>query len=58
MHLDIVVDDIDAVVARAVGLGARLEAGPVDQPFGRIAQLADPFGHGVCILQMSERGYE
>jgi predicted enzyme related to lactoylglutathione lyase len=57
IHLDVVVDDVDATVARAVRLGARLESGPVDQPFGRIAQLADPFGHGLCILQMSDRGY-
>jgi predicted enzyme related to lactoylglutathione lyase len=58
VHIDFVVDDIDAVVERAVELGARLESGPLDQPFGRIAQLADPFGHGLCIIQMSERGYE
>ena len=58
VHLDVVVDDVDAAVARAVALGAKLEAGPSDQPFGRIAQLADPFGHGLCILQMSERGYD
>ena len=58
VHLDLVVEDVDATVARAVALGARLESGPVDQPFGRIAQLADPFGHGLCVLQMSERGYE
>lgn len=58
VHLDLVVDDVDATVSRAVRLGATLEAGPVDQPFGRIAQLADPFGHGLCILRMSERGYD
>lgn len=57
LHLDVVVDDLDAVLARAVALGARVEAGPDDRPFGRIAQLADPFGHGICLLQMSERGY-
>ena len=57
LHLDFVVDDVDAVVARAVSLGARLEAGPIDLPFARSAQLSDPFGHGLCILQMTERGY-
>jgi predicted enzyme related to lactoylglutathione lyase len=58
VHLDFVVANVDDVVRRAVQLGARLEAGPSDQPFGRIAQLADPFGHGLCVLQMSARGYE
>lgn len=58
IHLDIVVDDVDVIVARALTLGARVEAGPIDQPFGRIAQIADPFGHGFCVLQMSERGYD
>ncbi len=57
IHLDVIVDDVDATVARAVALGAVLESGPDDESFGRIAQLADPFGHGLCILQMSERGY-
>jgi predicted enzyme related to lactoylglutathione lyase len=58
LHLDFVVDDVDAAVARAVALGATLEAGPIDLPFARSAQLSDPFGHGLCILQMTERGYE
>jgi predicted enzyme related to lactoylglutathione lyase len=58
VHVDFVVENVDEVVARAVALGARVESGPIDQPFGRIAQLADPFGHGLCIIQMSERGYD
>ena len=58
VHVDFIVKDVDEVVERAVGLGAHLEAGPVDQPYGRAAQLADPFGHGLCIIQMSERGYD
>jgi predicted enzyme related to lactoylglutathione lyase len=58
VHVDFVVEDVDEVIERAVRLGARLESGPMDQPFGRIAQLADPFGHGLCIIQMSKRGYD
>ena len=26
--------------------------------WGRIAILADPFGHGLCLLQFSGRGYD
>ena len=57
-HLDVVVDDVDAAVERAVRAGAKLEAPAKDAPYGRIAMLADPFGHGFCLLQFSERGYD
>jgi predicted enzyme related to lactoylglutathione lyase len=56
-HLDVVVDDVDAAVERVVAAGATLEAPARDAPYGRIAMLADPFGHGFCLLQFSERGY-
>lgn len=58
IHADIVVDDVDAAVERAVGAGAKLEAPAKDAPYGRIAMLADPFGHGFCLLQFSEQGYD
>jgi predicted enzyme related to lactoylglutathione lyase len=58
VHVDIVVEDIDAAVDRAVGAGARLEAPARDTAYGRIAMLADPFGHGFCLLQFNDRGYD
>ena len=58
VHADIVVDDVDAAVERAVGAGARLEAPAKNTSYGRIAMLADPFGHGFCLLQFNERGYD
>ena len=57
-HLDVVVDDVDAAVDRAVRAGAKLEAPAKDAPYGRIAMLADPFGHGFCLLQFSAKGYD
>ena len=57
-HLDIVVDDVDAAVARAVAAGATLEAPASDTPYGRIAMLGDPFGHGFCLLQFNAQGYD
>jgi predicted enzyme related to lactoylglutathione lyase len=57
VHADIV-DDVDAAVERAVAAGARLEAPAKDAAYGRIAMLADPFGHGFCLLQFNERGYD
>jgi predicted enzyme related to lactoylglutathione lyase len=58
VHADIVVNNVDAAVARAVAAGAKLEAPAKDAAYGRIAMLADPFGHGFCLLQFSERGYD
>ncbi len=58
VHLDFVVDDVDAVVNRAVAGGALLEDPPVSHVWGRIAHLSDPFGHGICILQFLNRGYD
>ena len=58
VHLDFVVDDCDAVAARAVAAGAVIEDAAVTHKWGRIAHLADPFGHGICILQMLGRGYD
>lgn len=58
VHLDFVFDDVEAAVARAVAAGATVEQPIAEVAFGKIAQLADPFGHGLCFLQMVGRGYD
>jgi predicted enzyme related to lactoylglutathione lyase len=58
VHLDFVVPDVDAAVERAVDAGAKIEQPAQDHSWGRIAILADPFGHGFCLLQFSARGYD
>jgi predicted enzyme related to lactoylglutathione lyase len=58
VHLDFVVDDIDAAVARLLARGATLEAPVAERPYGRIAGLADPFGHGLDLLEFKGRGYD
>ena len=46
----IYVEDVDAVVARAVGLGADLKRAPESQFYGdRDGFIIDPFGHGWTI---------
>jgi predicted enzyme related to lactoylglutathione lyase len=52
------VDDLDAALARAIAAGARVEQPPATHAWGRIALLADPFGHGFCLLQFLGRGYD
>lgn len=58
VHLDFVVSDVDAAVERAIEAGAKVEQPAQDRSWGRIAVLADPFGHGFCVLQFSARGYD
>jgi hypothetical protein len=58
VHLDIVVPDIDEAVARAERAGAVREGVVQTHGWGRIAQMADPFGHGFCVIQFLGRGYD
>jgi len=58
IHLDFEVDDIRAAVERAVAAGARLEDEPAAFAWGQLAMLSDPFGHGFCLLQFTDRGYD
>jgi predicted enzyme related to lactoylglutathione lyase len=58
LHLDVVVVDLDAALARALAAGAVQEGGIRSADWGRIVQLADPFGHGWCLLQFLGRGYD
>ncbi len=58
VHLDFAVDDIEAAVARAVSAGARVEVEIEQHQYGKMAVLADPFGHGFCLLQFEGRGYD
>jgi catechol 2,3-dioxygenase-like lactoylglutathione lyase family enzyme len=51
LHLDVVVDDLDAALARALAAGARQEGAVAEASWGRLVQLGDPFGHGFCLLQ-------
>ncbi|WP_340571949.1 VOC family protein [Stenotrophomonas sp. G106K1] len=58
VHLDWVVTDMDAALVRAVAAGATLERPVRERRWGKIAVLADPFGHGFCLIQFSDEGYD
>jgi predicted enzyme related to lactoylglutathione lyase len=58
IHLDFVVDDLEAAIARAVAAGAILERPLSRAAWGAIAGFADPFGHGFCLIQLSDAGYD
>ena len=57
VHLDFVVEDLDAAVERAKAGGALLEGGIQQKKWGRLANMADPFGNGFCFLEFQGRGY-
>lgn len=58
VHLDFEVDDIERAVHTAVEAGATLEKPIATQAWGRLALMADPFGHGFCLVQFLGRGYD
>lgn len=58
VHLDFIVDDIGAAVARAVAAGARAEQEISDHAWGRMALMADPFGNGFCLIEFLNGGYD
>ena len=58
VHFDVVVGDLDAALACAVQAGAQAETEIRNERWGRIVQLADPFGHGFCMIEFLGRGYD
>ena len=58
MHLDFVVDEIEGALDRARNAGARLETQVKTNNWGKIAMLADPFGHGICLIEFVGKGYD
>jgi len=58
VHCDVVVDDLDAALARVLAAGARQEGEIRQRRWGRIIAIADPFGHGWCLVQFLGRGYD
>lgn len=58
VHLDIVVDTLEAATARALAAGARVSDQPRDRDWGRFAPMRDPFGHGFCLLEFGDSDYD
>ena len=56
VHLDFVVEEIEPVVEKAIAGGAQLEKPIATLQWGRLALMADPFGHGFCFVQFLGEG--
>ena len=58
VHLDFIVADLDAMVSRLRGLGGSLDREIKEREYGRIANMADPFGNGFDLIEFSGSGYD
>ncbi len=58
IHPDFVVEDIDSAIARALAAGAVQEGETCDAAYGKLAMFADPFGHGFCLIEFNQEGYD
>ncbi|MDB6060134.1 MAG: putative Glyoxalase/bleomycin resistance protein/dioxygenase [Verrucomicrobiaceae bacterium] len=58
VHINFVVEDIDAAIKQAQAAGAKLESEPQSFAWEKLATLSDPFGHGLCLVQWLGAGYD
>ena len=59
VHLDFIVADLNAMVARLKNLGGSLDREiKEEREYGRIAYMADPFGNGFDLIEFSGSGYD
>ena len=57
VHLDFIVSDLEHAIARALESGASLDRQSQIREYGRIANLADPFGNGFDLIEFASGGY-
>lgn len=58
VHLDFVVDSLEPARDRVLAAGAKLESDISEHPYGRLALFSDPFGHGLCLIELNQLGYD
>ena len=58
VHLDFVIDDLDAAVRQAQDAGAVLDRALQEREWGRMANMTDPFGNSFDLIQFAPGGYD
>ena len=58
VHLDFAVPNLEQAVGVALAAGATQDAAPATHRWGKIAHMADPLGHGFCLIEFTGRGYD
>ncbi|MDR5858050.1 VOC family protein [Halomonas eurihalina] len=57
VHLDFVVEDLDAAARRAEHAGAQRESECREWRGSRCISFSDPFGHGFCLIEFTNDTY-
>ena len=57
VHMDFVVDDVDAAAERAKIAGAKQESEYIEWNGSRCITFSDPFGHGFCLIEFDGETY-
>jgi predicted enzyme related to lactoylglutathione lyase len=58
VHVDFIVTNLDETVARLCRLGATLDREIQIREYGRMANMADPFGNGFDLIEFSRPEYD
>lgn len=58
IHPDFIVDDMAAAIERVTAAGAVQEGETCHAAYGKLAMFGDPFGHGFCLIEFNEQGYD
>jgi predicted enzyme related to lactoylglutathione lyase len=58
VHLDVVVENVEEALRRALAAGAKAESEIKRDIWGKIVVVSDPFGHGLCLIEFLGRGYD
>jgi predicted enzyme related to lactoylglutathione lyase len=58
VHLDFVIDDLDAAVRQAQDAGAVLDRPLQEREWGRMANMTDPFGNSFDLIEFAPGGYD
>ena len=58
VHFDFIVSNLGEMVGRMCGLGASLDREIQIREYGRMANMADPFGNGFDLIEFSGSGYD
>lgn len=57
IHIDFVVDDLQAATRRALAAGATRESDCNSWRGSECITFSDPFGHGFCLIEFENNGY-
>ena len=58
VHMDFVVEDMATAIKQALAAGAKQEVPTREEAYGKLAVFSDPFGHGFCLIEFKQGGYD